>query len=47
MCDELKLGPIVTLGRPYADVWAEESYTESLERRRPHDRDGYHHQVSG
>lgn len=51
MDDELKLGPIVTLGRPYMDVWAEESYTESLEQRRLHDRDGgyhhhHHHQVS-
>lgn len=44
MCEELKLGPIVTLGRPYTDVWMEESYTESLEQRSLHrERDGHHH----
>lgn len=44
MCDELKLGPIVPLGRPYMDVWMEESYTESLEQRSLYrERDGHHH----
>lgn len=43
-CEELKLGPIVPLGRPYTDVWMEESYTESLEQRALYrERDGYHH----
>eukprot|EP00903_Cladosiphon_okamuranus_P017583 g16196.t1 len=44
MCEELKLGPIIPLGRPYMDVWMEESYTESLEQRSLYrDRDGHHH----
>lgn len=44
MCEELKLGPIVPLGRPYMDVWFEESYTESLEQRSLlREREGHYH----
>ena len=33
MPPDLRRGPIVRLGRPYRDVWAEESFIESLEQR--------------
>lgn len=45
MPEELKRGPIVRLGRPYRDVWAEESYIEALEER-ARDADGLQQQVT-